>query len=87
MHLLIKQMRVNSPSTNRGAGIEGRVGEHPWVTAGRDVLEADGCITLREAGDKAAALVRLLGKKLYTVEEIIFHLPAGQLVLGRVFSV
>lgn len=28
-----------------------------------------------------------LGKKLYTVEEIIFHLPAGQLVLSRVFSV
>lgn len=25
-------------------------------------------------------------KKLCTVEEVIFHLPAGQLVLGGVFS-
>lgn len=46
----------------------------------------DGCAALREAGDKATALVRLPGKKLYTVEEIIFHLLAGQLVRGKVFS-
>lgn len=57
------------------------------MMAGRGALKAGGCITLGEAGDKAAALVRLPGKKLYTVEEIIFHLPAGQLVLSRVFSV
>lgn len=80
--LLIKQMRVNSPSTKHDAGTEGRTraGEHPWVMAGGRQNPARGW-------RQTTALVRLRGKKLYTVEEIIFHLPAGQLVLGRVFSV
>lgn len=38
-------------------------GEHPWVTGGGDAMEPDGCTALREAGDKALALVRLPGKK------------------------
>ena len=71
----------------KGQSCHAGTSKHPWVTAGRGVLRADGCVTLREAADKAMALVRLPGKKVYTVKEIIFHLPAGQLVLGRVFSV
>lgn len=68
--LLTKQVRVRSPSANQTVVLAQGVTCSPP--------------TLPEAGDKALALVRLPGKKLYTKEEIIFHPPAGQLVLGSV---
>lgn len=70
--LLVKQMRVRSLSTNQTVMLAQGMPCSPPTPWG--------------AGDKALALVRLPGKKLYTEEEIIFHPPWVSWFLA-VFSV
>lgn len=78
-HVLLLGFPQQGSAGLLAAGAEmGDAGGKPGLVVGEQ-------LTSRGAGEHAAAR-SLPGKKLHAAEEIIFHLPAGRLVLGRVLS-